>query len=187
MKNNNQQIRRGDIFYYDFGVTKGSIQSGVRPVLVLQCNEGNAASPTVIVAAMTTSHKKAYLPSHIILNDTYGLREPSMVLLEQISVINKCNLERYIGNISDQETVKQIDIALEKVLGIKPYKPRVHEEVRCLCKKCLNDYKASPLYKVRRINPYTKVKEPCDKCNGMGYDYAISERRFPEKRGVRNV
>ena len=183
---NNQQIRRGDIYYYDFGETKGSIQSGIRPVLVLQCNEGNAASPTVIVAAMTTSNKKAYLPSHIILHENYGLREPSMVLLEQISVINKNDLERYIGYIADSETIKQIDIGLEKVLGIKPYKPRVHEEVRCLCKNCLEDYKANPNYKVRRINPYSKIKEPCDKCNGLGYDYAVSERRFPEKRGAVN-
>lgn len=29
-------IKRGDIFYYDFGKREGSIQSGLRPVLVIQ-------------------------------------------------------------------------------------------------------------------------------------------------------
>ena len=27
-----KEIKRGDLFYYDFGEKKGSIQSGVRPV-----------------------------------------------------------------------------------------------------------------------------------------------------------
>ena len=32
------EIRRGDIFSYDFGTRIGSIQSGVRPVLVIQAD-----------------------------------------------------------------------------------------------------------------------------------------------------
>ena len=34
-------IRRGDIFYYDFGNNPGSIQCGERPVLVLQDDDYN--------------------------------------------------------------------------------------------------------------------------------------------------
>ena len=29
-------ICRGDLFYYDFGTRTGSVQSGTRPVLVIQ-------------------------------------------------------------------------------------------------------------------------------------------------------
>ena len=36
-----KKISRGDLFYYDFGEREGSIQSGVRPVLVVQANEFN--------------------------------------------------------------------------------------------------------------------------------------------------
>ena len=36
------EIRRGDIFSYDFGTRIGSIQSGVRPVLVIQADNFNA-------------------------------------------------------------------------------------------------------------------------------------------------
>lgn len=35
------KIRRGDIFSYDFGTRIGSIQSGVRPVLVIQADNFN--------------------------------------------------------------------------------------------------------------------------------------------------
>ena len=76
-----QTIKRGEIYYYDFGITEGSIQSGRRPVLVLQADNFNAKAPTIIVAAITTVIKKRYLPSHVILGENFGLQKPSMVLL----------------------------------------------------------------------------------------------------------
>ena len=82
-----KKISRGDLFYYDFGEREGSIQSGVRPVLVVQDNEFNTNAPTIIVASLTTVLKKRYLPSHIILGKEFGLKKPSMVLLEQIQTI----------------------------------------------------------------------------------------------------
>lgn len=51
-------IKRGDIFYYDFGETEGSIQSGRRPVLVIQADGFNAKSPTVIIASITAVIKR---------------------------------------------------------------------------------------------------------------------------------
>ena len=50
-KNINGRVRRGEIYLYDFGNNGGSIQNGVRPALVVQCDEGNAASSTTIIAA----------------------------------------------------------------------------------------------------------------------------------------
>ena len=47
-------IRRGDLFYYDFGNNTGSVQHGERPVLVLQANDYNRNAPTVIIAAITS-------------------------------------------------------------------------------------------------------------------------------------
>ena len=45
-------IRRGDLFYYDFGNNIGSVQHGERPVLVLQANDYNRNSPTVIICVL---------------------------------------------------------------------------------------------------------------------------------------
>ena len=70
-------VKRGEIYYYDFGTNEGSIQNGCRPVLIVQCDEGNQASETTVVAAITTS-KKRYLPTHISLDESCGLREPSI-------------------------------------------------------------------------------------------------------------
>ena len=69
-----KMICRGDLFYYDFGDNSGSVQSGERPVLVVQADDYNQNAPTIIVAAVTSVIKKRYLPSHIILGEKFGLR-----------------------------------------------------------------------------------------------------------------
>ena len=76
----NQKVKRGEIYLYDFGNNEGSIQNGIRPVLIVQCDEGNQTSTTTVVAALTTAIKKRFLPSHIILGRNFGLDEPSMGL-----------------------------------------------------------------------------------------------------------
>lgn len=53
-------------------------------MLVVQADDYNQNAPTIIVAAVTSVIKKRYLPSHIILGEEFGLKKPSMVLLEQI-------------------------------------------------------------------------------------------------------
>lgn len=117
-----KKISRGDLFYYDFGEREGSIQSGIRPVLVVQANEFNTNAPTIIVASLTTVLKKRYLPSHIILGKKFGLKKPSMVLLEQIQTINKNDLLDYIGSVNDERLMKRIDNSLKKTFGFWFYK-----------------------------------------------------------------
>ena len=114
-KNINGKVQRGEIYLYDFGNNGGSIQNGVRPALVVQCDEGNTASSTTIIAAMTSIIKKQYLPSHIILGDRFGLKEPSMVMLEQLKTVNQSDFIEYIGKIDDDATgrctaVRRVDI-----------------------------------------------------------------------------
>lgn len=172
-KNINGKVQRGEIYLYDFGNNGGSIQNGVRPALVVQCDEGNAASSTTIIAAMTSIIKKQYLPSHIILGDRFGLKEQSMVMLEQLKTVNQSDLVEYIGKIDDEHYMKKINIGIKKAMGLWVDKPA---SVRCLCPKCLQDYKTSGSYIVRRVDPFVRVKEKCDKCEGYGYDYLVIER-----------
>lgn len=62
----NQKVRRGEIYLYNFGSNTGSIQNGIRPVLVVQCDEVNRTSTATIVAALTSVIKKRHLSSHIL-------------------------------------------------------------------------------------------------------------------------
>ena len=145
-----KEIQRGDLFYYDFGKREGSVQSGERPVMVIQADNFNANAPTIIVAAVTAVMKKKYLPSHIILGEDFGLKKPSMVLLEQIQTVNKDELTDYIGSVNDERLWKQINAALKKTFGLWIYNTDRNGDVRCLCPKCLSDYIHDPNYVVRR-------------------------------------
>ena len=114
-------ICRGDLFYYDFGTRTGSVQSGTRPVLVIQADDYNRNAPTIIVAAVTGVIKKRYLPSHILLGQEFGLKKPSMVLLEQLQTVNKDELRDYIGTIEDEQLLRRINITLKKTFGLWIY------------------------------------------------------------------
>ena len=73
--------------------------------------------------------------------------------------------------------MKKINIGVKKALGLwvdKPY--RKPADMRCLCVKCLESYKNSPNYIVKRLDPFAKAKDKCDKCQSYGYDYLVIER-----------
>lgn len=171
-----KNIERGDIFYLDFGNREGSVQSGARPVVVVQDDLFNRNAPTVIVACVTAVIKKRYLPSHIYLGEEYGLKKPSIVLLEQIQTVNKDDLTDYIGHIDDKKTMKLINSSLKKTFGMWFYKKVDERNVRCLCPACLNSYLNSGSYIVRRKDIFAKEKDKCDLCDRPGWDYEITER-----------
>ena len=52
------KIKWGEIYTCDLGKMKGSVQCGVRPVLVVQTNKLNGSSPTVVVAVITSVRKR---------------------------------------------------------------------------------------------------------------------------------
>lgn len=174
-----QKVKRGEIYLYDFGNNEGSIQSGIRPVLVVQCDGGNQASTTTVVAAVTTVIKKQFLPSHIVLGENFGLKEPSMVMLEQLKTVNQSDLTKYIGIVNSPYLLRKIRKGLMTALDlwVSDKQPHSKLDVRCLCGKCLEDYKSNPEYIVRRLNPFERQKQKCDKCQNLGYEYIVSEKR----------
>lgn len=114
-----RQIRWGDIYYCDLGTGNGSVQSKLRPVLVVQNNVGNDNGPTTVVAAISSVIKKMYLPTHILLDANCGLTERSIVMLEQIRTVDrKTELKEYVGNISRKDTIVKIKKGLAIEMGV---------------------------------------------------------------------
>ena len=119
-------IRRGDLFYADLNPVVGSEQGGIRPVLVIQNDEGNHFSPTVVAAAITSRKAKNSLPTHILLENVPGLAPTSLLLLEQLRTIDRKRLRGYIGRIS-KEKMLEVDAALAISIGIGyPSERRTH-------------------------------------------------------------
>ena len=110
-------IKRGMIFYADLGVREGSVQAGLRPVILvgnaLQCKH----SPTVTVVPITSRVAKKRLMTQTLLIDEIGLNRESMAMAEQITTISKEKLVSYIGRIR-KETMKKIDKTIDAALAL---------------------------------------------------------------------
>jgi mRNA interferase MazF len=110
-------MKRGDIYLCDLGASTGHVQSGLRPVLVVQNDKGNQHSPTVIVCGITSSPKKIQ-PTHCFISTDGGLPKPSTALCEQIFTVNTAELKHYIGTVSNPYTLQKLDTCLQVSLGL---------------------------------------------------------------------
>lgn len=84
-----QLLNRGDILFVDMGIQpEGSIQGGLRPVVVISNNQANKFSPVVTVVPLSTKiKKKRNLPTHVFVpvNESNGLGVHSIALGEQVT------------------------------------------------------------------------------------------------------
>lgn len=114
-------VVRGELYYADLDSSRGSEQSGVRPVVVIQNDVGNYYSPTTIIASLTTNIRhKHVLPTHLHICARDGLRHDSIVLLEQIRTIDKVRLNQRIGKLTEYE-MSIVDEKLLISLGISAF------------------------------------------------------------------
>lgn len=150
INNENNQIKRGELYYAIFnkeGV--GSEQKGIRPVVILQNDIGNKYSPTVIIAPITSKvNEKTIIPTHIFIKGYKNrLKHNSLVLLEQITTIDKSRLKYYIGSLDDEE-IKKVDKAVIVSLGIDldkikkelMYREGIEEKTEFLTRKQIASY-----------------------------------------------
>ena len=111
-------ISRGDIVMCDLNPVVGTEQSGVRPVVILQINRANAVSPHTIIAPFTTKIRRALLPSHVFVSaGAGGLNQDSVVLCEQIRVIDKRRITKVLGHL-EEHYLEEIAMALCTILGL---------------------------------------------------------------------
>lgn len=111
-------VARGDVVLCDLNPVIGTEQSGIRPVVILQIDRANAVSPHTIIAPFTSKIRRALLPSHVFIPaGVGGLIQDSVVLCEQIRVIDKSRIMRVIGHLDDVY-MEQLAIALSTILGL---------------------------------------------------------------------
>lgn len=118
-------IKMFDIFYANLSKnTVGSEQGGIRPVIVIQNDIGNKFSPGVIILPITSEIKKINLPTHCLIHkdSKNGLCSDSMVLAEQIRVVDKSRLLEKIGHINNEKDKENIIKAyFANIVGMKTY------------------------------------------------------------------
>ena len=111
-------ITRGDVVLCDLNPVVGTEQAGIRPVVILQIDRANAVSSHTIIAPFTTKIRRKLLPSHVFVPaGVGGLSQDSVILCEQIRVIDKSRIIRVLGHLEDSY-LQELAQALCAILGI---------------------------------------------------------------------
>ena len=102
-------MKQGEIWELYLNPTKGSEQSGRKPVVIISGNLMNTYLQVVIVCPLTTSIKN--YKGNLILNPdkTNGLEKTSEVLTFHVRSVSKTRLDKKIGKIplKDVEVIKK--------------------------------------------------------------------------------
>lgn len=112
-------LRRGDLYWLDWGTGRGSEQAGRRPALVVQTDAANRIEryPNTIVVALSRSGKAVPFHVRVLPDNQNGLRDSSFVKCEQIMTVGRERLADRIGRLSEQDILR-VNQALRKVLGL---------------------------------------------------------------------
>ena len=126
------EVKRGEIYWCDFGEPYGSEQGYRRPALVIQNDVGNKYSNTTIVVPITTRIKKLNSADYVcILNKANVLdynpklirSEPMNMLFYQIRTVDKSRLRKYMCTLHPKfmEILQEkIDVSLSLDRDLKP-------------------------------------------------------------------
>jgi mRNA interferase MazF len=112
-------IARGDLWWADLGLPKGSAPALRRPVLVVSADQYNRSElRTVTVVVLTTTSRLAALPGNVAVPaDVGGLPHDSIVNVTQVATIDRNALEDRISPLPDW-LLAQVDAGLERALGL---------------------------------------------------------------------
>jgi mRNA interferase MazF len=97
-------IVRGGIFWVGASASGGSVPGMAHPHVVVQDDVFNRSRVhTVVVCAVTSNLKRASEPGNVLLDEGEGnLPKQSVVIVSQVSSIQKKDLGGYLGALSDR-------------------------------------------------------------------------------------
>lgn len=110
-------VKRGEIYWMDWGKGKGSEQSGIRPSLIIQNDIGNEVSPNTIIASLTTAPNKPFpFLVHFTAKES-GRNKDGAVDLASIATINKTRLGDKCGQLNEDKML-EVNMAICVSLGL---------------------------------------------------------------------
>ncbi len=119
------KVLRREVWYVNPVGTIGSEQSGQRPAIIVSNDIGNKNSSTVEVVYVTTSQIKAFLPTHVRVNN---FKLTGIALCESVTTVDKSRLVDRITMLTEQQMAlieKGMCISLDitKKSETRPYVP----------------------------------------------------------------
>jgi mRNA interferase MazF len=112
-------IARGQLWWADLGLPRGSAPGLRRPVLVVSADQYTRSTlRTVTVVVVTSTTRLATLPGNVMLPADVGLLvEDSVINVTQIATVDRLALEELIGQVPDW-LLAQVDAGLQRALGL---------------------------------------------------------------------
>ena len=110
---------RGEVWWADLGLPRGSAPALRRPVLVVSADSYNRSRlRTVVVVALTTNTGLASLPGNVLIPATGAhLENDSVANVTQLATIDRSYLEERISAIPDW-LMAQVDAGLRRALAL---------------------------------------------------------------------
>ena len=96
-------MRQGEIWFADLNPTRGSEQSGKRPVVIVSGDALNDALPIVIVVPVTSKIKSYPTCVLLLANKMNGLGKDSEAVPFHVRTLSKGRLTKQIGCVSKEE------------------------------------------------------------------------------------
>ena len=102
-------VNQGDIYWVPRKEPNESESGYIHPHVVIQDNVINRSQiDTVMLCALTTNLKCSNLPGNVLLDlGEANLPRQSIVVVSQVSTVEKSQLGEYIGSLAEQR-IKQI-------------------------------------------------------------------------------
>ncbi len=109
---------RGEVYLVNFDPTLCSEIKKTRPALIIQNDIANEHSPITIVAAITSKFDNTLYPTEVEISaGEGGLKQNSVVLLNQIRSIDRQRLTKKLGKVKDL-TLRKVDLSIKISLGL---------------------------------------------------------------------
>ncbi len=110
---------RGELWWVDLGLPRGSAPALRRPVLIVSADQYNRSKlRTVTVAVLTGNARLAALPGNVTVPaDVADLEADSVVNVTQVATVDRGALEERIGALPDW-LMAQVDGGLGRALAL---------------------------------------------------------------------
>ena len=114
-------MHRGELWWADLGLPRGSAPALRRPALIISAEPYNRSQlATVTVVVLTTNRRLAALPGNVVVAaDLAGLEQESVVNVTQIATIDRALLEAQIG-VPPDSLMARADAGLSRTLSLGP-------------------------------------------------------------------
>lgn len=112
---------RGEVWWADLGLPRGSAPALRRPVLIVSADQYNRSRlKTVTVAVLTGNARLAALPGNVAVSTEFAeLEADSVVNVTQLATIDRETLEARAATLPDW-LMEQVDAGLRRALALAP-------------------------------------------------------------------